>query len=65
MKASWKAIGVAFLVSGIITLLGVLFFFKPIAAADSGSGLVPPPFIAFLVYVGLCVALFDWAARQM
>lgn len=46
-------------------MLGVMFFFRPIAEADSGSGPVPAPVIGFLIYIGLCVALFDWSSRQM
>lgn len=65
MKPSWKSIAAAFVVSGTVMLLGVIFFFRPVAEADAGTGPVPPALIAIVVYVGLAVALFDWAARQM
>lgn len=66
MKRNWKAVAAAFVTALVVTLVGVMFFFRPIAAADPAPGHSPlPQALGFFIYVGLCVALFDWLARQM
>ncbi len=60
-----KAIVAAFVAASVINFLGVVYFFAPIAASDNSAEAILPPAIAFLIYVVLSVALFDWAARQM
>jgi hypothetical protein len=47
-------------VAAIVTLVGVLYFFEPIAAADSAAGPPVPAALAFLVYIVLSVLLLDW-----
>ena len=55
----------ALIAAAVVNLLGVVFFFRPIAEQDRpGAPLLPAP-LAFLVYVVLCVALFDWLARGL
>jgi hypothetical protein len=55
----------AFLSLLIIYLVGVIFFYGPIAAeAPPGAPLVPS-FVALLVSTILFVALFVWIAREM
>ncbi len=54
----------AVVIALIANLFGVLFFFKPIAEGDTSIVTVHPAF-GLLIYVILCVWLFDWSARQM
>ena len=55
----------AFLSLFIIYLVGVIFFYGPIAAeAAPGTALVPA-FVALLISTILFVALFVWVAREM
>jgi len=49
----------------VVTLVGVLFFFAPIAQADTVTGPLLPPAVSLLVYITLSIALFDWIAQQM
>ncbi len=65
MKFRLKAILTSFVVASVVTLGGVLFFFNPIAEAESSSGPLVSPAVNFFIYVVLIVALFDWAAFQM
>lgn len=60
-----KAFFAAFITSAVVNLVGVLFFFEPIARHDSPGAALVHPAVNLLVYVGLTVALFDWTARQM
>ena len=64
MTRTLKAVCAAFIVAFIANLVGVLLFFKPIAESDTSIVHVHPA-LGLLVYVGLCIALFEWAARQM
>lgn len=60
-----KAFFAAFITSAVVNLMGVLFFFEPIARRDSPGHALVHPAVNLLVYVGLTVALFDWTARQI
>ena len=60
----WKPILAALATAIVANLVGVMLFFKPIAAGDTGR-LDVNPALGLFVYVVLCVALFDWAARRM
>jgi hypothetical protein len=63
MNRSKQLLG-ALIAAVIVNLVGVLFFFEPIADGDT-LRLSVHPLVAFTVYVVLSVTLFDWAARQM
>ncbi len=63
MTRSKQLLG-ALITAVIVTLVGVLFFFEPIADGDS-LRLSVHPLVPFTMYVVLSVALFDWTARQM
>ena len=65
MKFSFKPLIAAFIGAATINLFGVLYFFKPIADADSSATSLVPPFVGFMLYVAFTIALFDWAARQL
>lgn len=65
MKQRWKPLTAAFVTAAVLTLAGVVLFFQPIAEADAVAGVPLPPPLAFFIYVALCVALFDWLAREM
>ena len=47
----------------VITLLGVIFFFKPVEASDTSILSLPPYF--GLAYIFLCVAIYLWAHKQL
>jgi hypothetical protein len=64
MKGTWKSVFAAFVTASLVTLIGVRFFFQPIAEADVPTEMALPPAVGFVVYVGLCVALFHWMALQ-
>ncbi len=65
MDRNWKSVIAAFVAAFISTLVGVLFFFAPIAQADKVTGPLLPPVVSLLVYVILSIALFDWIAQQI
>ena len=65
MSNHHKAIVAAFVAASVINFLGVVYFFAPIAAFDNSAEAILPPAIAFLIYVVLSVALFDWTATHM
>ena len=48
---------------GIVTILGVVSFFRPLAEAGTVSPAWSPP-IAISIYLVLSVLLLDWAARR-
>jgi len=52
-------------VGAIITFVGVVHFFEPIASADSPSAPPVPAALGFLVYMVLSVLLLDWVSRQI
>lgn len=62
---NWKAILGAFVTMCIVTLVGVLFWFRPIEEADEVGIVLLPPALNLLVYALLSVLLFDWVARRM
>lgn len=60
----WLVVAVAFVTIGVVTLLGVVFFFRPIEEADkAGSALISAP-LNLAVYTALSVLLYDWAVRR-
>jgi hypothetical protein len=60
----WLLVAVAFVTVGVVTLLGVIFFFRPIEGADqAGSPLVSAP-LNLAAYTALSVLLYDWAVRR-
>ncbi len=65
MTKRWQAILAAFVASGVVNYVGVLFLLNPVAEADSAGEPLVAPAVGFFVYVLLTIALFDWAARQM
>ncbi len=65
MKFSWKPVLAAFVVASVVSLVGVMFVFEPIARADKPVGPIVPPAVGFFIYIALSISLFDWAARRM
>lgn len=65
MRRTWTPVVAAFVTASLVTLLGVRFFFRPIAEADVPAEVTLSPALGFFIYVGLCVALFHWMALQM
>lgn len=65
MKSSWLAVVAGFLAMGVVTLVGVIFFFRPIEEADHSRAVLLPPALNLLVYALLSVLLFSWAASRM
>lgn len=59
-----KRLLASFLTMGIVTILGVVVFFRPIAEVDKASSAWPAP-IALAIYAGLSVLLLDWAAQRL
>ena len=53
------------LVAAIVTFVGVVFFFEPIASADPPSAPPLPAALGFLVYIILSVLLLDWVSREI
>jgi len=49
----------------VVNFVGVVFFFRPIAAGDAGGGPLLPPALGFLVYIALSVLALDWVSRQI
>lgn len=60
----WKAILASIIVMGVVTVLGVFFFFRPIAQGDTVSAEWPAP-IAISIYLVLSVLLLDWTAQRI
>jgi hypothetical protein len=52
-------------VAAIVTFVGVVYVFEPIASADPPSAPPVPAAVGFLVYIGLSVLLLDWVSRQI
>ena len=61
---NWKAILGAFVTMCVVTLVGVLFWFKPIEETDEAGRVLLSPAPNLLVYALLSVLLFDWLARR-
>lgn len=64
MHRRWTAIVASIVAFGLVTMLGVLFIFRPVAEVDTISPPWPPS-IAITVYLVLSVFLLEWAARRM
>lgn len=48
----------------MVTVIGVFYWFQPIAEADqAGSPLISAP-LNLAAYAALCVLLYDWAVRR-
>jgi len=54
----------SFLTMGVVTITGVILFFRPIAEADGAAPAWPAP-LALAVYAGLSILLLDWAAQRL
>jgi hypothetical protein len=65
MRRRIGALAATAVVAAIVTLVGVLYFFEPIATADAVSAPPVPPALGFLVYILLSVLLLDWVNRQV
>ncbi len=65
MKGNWKSIIAAFATSCVVTLVGVQYFFRPIAVSDAPAGPMFSPAVGFFIYVAISIVLFDWVARQL
>ena len=59
----WKAILASIITMGVVTIIGVLLIFRPLAEADVVSTAWSAP-IALSIYSVLSVLLVDWAARR-
>jgi drug/metabolite transporter superfamily protein YnfA len=59
-----KRLLTSFLTMGVVTIGGVILFFRPLADADNAAIVWPAP-IALAVYAGLSVLLLDWAAQRL
>ncbi|MEM9304416.1 MAG: hypothetical protein AAGE01_20060 [Pseudomonadota bacterium] len=57
-----RSIGLVFLVAFGLTMLGVAFFFKPIADTDTARLTLPP--VVGLSYVVLCTVIYVWGFRE-
>ncbi len=64
MGARAKPLLAAFVAALLANLLGVLFFFEPIARGDTSTVSIHPA-LGLLLYVGLCIALLGWATQQL
>ena len=60
----WKQLLGALIAAVVVNLVGVPFFFEPIAVSET-LRLSVHPLVGLTLYVVLSIALFDWAARQM
>ncbi|MGD9630797.1 MAG: hypothetical protein AB7V18_16285 [Pyrinomonadaceae bacterium] len=56
---------VAFATVGVVTLVGVIFWFKPIEQYDRPGTFVPSAPVSLAIYCGLSVILYDWAVRHI
>ncbi len=63
MLSRWKAILASIVTMGLVTVAGVIFFFRPIAQGDTVSAAWPAP-VAITVYLVLSVLLLDWTAQR-
>jgi len=59
------ALAAAGVAAAIVTFVGVVHFFEPIAAADAPGPPPVPAALGFLVYVVLSVLLLDWVSAQV
>ena len=61
---NYKPIVGAFFTAAVVTLLGVLFFFKKVAESDT-SLVTAPPLLGLVIYSGFCTAIYQWAFHEM
>jgi hypothetical protein len=59
------ALAATALVAAIVTFVGVLYFFEPIASAAPPSAAPVPAALGFFVHIMLSVLLLDWVSRQI
>lgn len=64
MKSRFGAVLAAAVAAVVVNLVGVFYFFQPIAAADS-PGEPLPGAVGFLVYIVLSVLLLDWVNQKV
>ena len=64
MSKRWKALLASLLTMGLVTVVGVVFVFRPLSEGDAVASPWPAP-VAILVYLCLYVLLLDWAAQRM
>jgi hypothetical protein len=65
MKGRFGAVLAASVTAAIVNFVGVLYFFQPIAGADSPGEPLLPAAVSFLVYVVLSVLLLDWVNQKV
>jgi hypothetical protein len=64
-RRRWLVIAVAFVTYSAVMLLGVVFWFRPIAESDQTTGpLVSAP-LNLTIFAALSILLYDWAARRI
>jgi hypothetical protein len=63
-KRIWALLG-AFVTLAVVYLLGVFFFFRPIAEADSVAGPFLSEPVAFVMMICLYIGFFAWVVEQM
>ena len=64
-RRRWLVIAVAFVTYSVVMILGVVFWFRPIAEGDHATGpLVSAP-VNLAIYSALSILLYDWVARRI
>lgn len=63
-KRKWALLG-AFVTLAVVYLLGVFFFLRPIAEADSVAGPLLSEPVAFFIMICLYIGFFAWVVEQM
>lgn len=65
MRDRVKPILAALAAGSIVMILGVVFLYGPIEAADTPTGPLMHPGLGFLIYMALVIPFFDWVSQQM
>lgn len=65
MRNNWIALLAASVTMCVVTLVGVVFWFRPIADADAAIRPLVSPALNLLIYSALSVILFDWVVRRI
>jgi len=65
MKRSWVSVAAAFATMFVVTLIGVVLWFRPIAEQDEPGAPLLSPALSLTAYSLVSVVLFSWAARRM
>ena len=60
----WMALGVSFVVMSLVTLVGVMFWFRPVLEADEPGGPLTSAPVNLAIYSMISVLLYDWAVRR-